>query len=209
MKLSFNKILVLLLTLNFIFISSCKNNLSDSESDAVIFHDLNFENLIRETINKPTGKITAIDMLSISILRGYQKNISQINGIEYCTTLKELYLGDNSIEDLSPLSNLTELRNLSLHQNDIVDLNPIINLVKLKSLVLADNKISNIDPLSDLTNLYFIKIGGNSITDIQPLVQNTGIGKGDVINIVDNPLSDTSLDLYIPQLQARGVILYF
>ena len=155
---------------------SCNKTPTNSEPFSVSFPDANFENLIRETINKPSEKITIFDMQSISRLNGYQRNIINIKGIEYCNNLKELYLGDNSISDIVPLSNLTNLQNLSLHYNNISDLSPLTNLTKLQSLVLAGNNISDISPLSNLINLKFFKIGGNNISDINPLVQNSGIG---------------------------------
>ena len=188
---------------------SCNKTPTNSEPFSVSFPDANFENLIRETLNKTSEKITNIDMQSILELSGYQRNIRNIKGIEYCTNLKELYLGDNDISDIIPLSNLTDLQNLSLHYNNINDLSPLINLVKLQSLVLADNNISDISPLSNLINLHFLKIGGNNISDIKSLLQNRGIGDGDTLNIVDNPLNEISLNIYIPQLQSRGVILYY
>lgn len=200
---------LLLVLVNLIFIFSCKNNPTSSGHNVVVFDDINFENLIRETLNKPTGDITADDMQSIIVLRGFKINIIKLKGIEYCTNLEELYLGDNEIEDISLISNLVELKNLSLHFNNIIDLTHLSNLTKLQSLVLADNKISDISPLENLIGLNFLKVGGNEIVDIQPLVQNDGIGYGDTINMVDNPLSQTSINVYIPELEARGVRLYY
>ena len=199
----------LLILLNLVFILSCRNNPTKSGHNIVEFNDVNFENLIRETFNKPTGDITAVDMQSIIVLRGFKASIIKLKGIEYCTNLEELYLGDNDIEDITPLANLEELKNLSLHFNNIIDLTHLSNLTKLQSLVLADNKISDISPLENLTGLHFLKVGGNKIVDIQPLVQNNGIGDGDAINMVDNPLSQASINVYIPELQARGVRLYY
>lgn len=193
----------------FILVLSCKNSPCDPDQNYVVFDDINLENLIRETLNKPTGEITKLDMQSILVLRGFQYNIEKLKGIEHCANLKELYLGDNEIEDISPLSNLSELQNLSLHFNKVTDLDHLKNLGKLQALVLADNNISDIGPLVNLTDLNFLKVGGNEIIDMQPLVQNIGIGSGDIINIVDNPLSETSLNVYIPELEARGVRLYY
>jgi hypothetical protein len=40
------------------------------------------------------------------------------------------------------------------------------------------------------------------------LVQNEGLGIGDEIWLQSNPLSSDSINIYIPQLQARGVAVY-
>ena len=67
------------------------------------------------------------------------------------------------------------------------------------------NEISDISPLVDLTNLNKLRLWDNQISDISPLVQNEGLGSGDYIDLLDNPLSSDSINIYIPQLQAREV----
>ena len=66
-------------------------------------------------------------------------------------------------------------------------------------------QFSEIGPLSLLTNLKILLLNSNQIVDIEPLVENTGLGSGDKIELKTNPLSDTSIDVYIPQLRSRGV----
>ena len=48
----------------------------------------------------------------------------------------------------------------------------------------------------------------NQVNDINTLIQNTGIDTGDRVWLSDNPLSETSINTYIPQLEARGVTVY-
>jgi hypothetical protein len=40
-------------------------------------------------------------------------------------------------------------------------------------------------------------------------VANTGLGEGDYVDLMDNPLSDISLYTYIPQLEAGGVTVLY
>jgi len=87
---------------------------------------------------------------------------------------------------LSPISNLTNLQYLYLHKNQIVDIGSILNLVNLVKLKLGDNQVAN----------------------ITTLVDNSGIDSGDEIWLENNPLSDTSKNIYIPQLEARGVTIH-
>ena len=49
----------------------------------------------------------------------------------------------------------------------------------------------------------------NQIEDISPLVANTGLGEGDEVNLIDNPLSDQARNEHIPALKARGVTVYY
>jgi hypothetical protein len=41
------------------------------------------------------------------------------------------------------------------------------------------------------------------------LVQNDGLATGDVVGLNYNPLSSDSINIYIPQLQARGVSVFY
>jgi len=41
------------------------------------------------------------------------------------------------------------------------------------------------------------------------LVDNPGLGEGDIVNLNGNPLSNDSVNIYIPELEVRGVIVYY
>jgi hypothetical protein len=64
-------------------------------------------------------------------------------------------------------------------------------------------------PLADLTSLTELHLWDNEISDIYPLVQNTGLGAGDIVDVELNPLTSDSIAIYIPQLEARGVIVSY
>jgi hypothetical protein len=49
----------------------------------------------------------------------------------------------------------------------------------------------------------------NQMSDISPLVANTGLAEGDWIDLGRNPLGLDSLNIYIPELQARGVTVFY
>ena len=93
------------------------------------------------------------------------RNCSQAN--QTLTKLTTLYLGENQISDIKPLSNLTNLTFLDLEGNQISDIKPLSNLTKLTTLYLRENKISDIKPLSNLTNLTSLSLGGNPLTSKQ------------------------------------------
>jgi len=40
-------------------------------------------------------------------------------------------------------------------------------------------------------------------------VDNTDLGQGDTVYLMDNPLSEESVNVYIPELEARGVTVYY
>jgi len=112
-------------------------------------------------LGKTTGDITKADLEGLSEIHACCRGITDLTGLEYCTSLKQLDLSDNQIVDISPLSGLTSLQMLWLQDNQI--------------------------------------------NDIEALVNNTGLSEGDTVDLTDNPLSTTSINTYIPQLEARGV----
>jgi Leucine-rich repeat (LRR) protein len=116
-----------------------------------------------------------------------------------------LSLGDNQISDITTISDLANLTELHLWINQISDITSLSNLTNLTQLGLSWNQISDISPLQSLTSLTALWLNGNQISDIEPLVNNIGFSEGDTIGLTDNPLSTTSLNVYIPQLEARGV----
>ena len=203
-------------------------NVTVKTGEEVNFPDPNLEALIRCAIDKPEGPIYVEDLERLSVLGAKASSIDDLTGLEYCTNLRSLDLGWCQISDLSPLSGLINLTRLHLLGNQISDLSPVSGLINLTDLGLGGNQISDLSPLSGLTNLTWLYLGGNQISDIsplsglinltglhlwenqisdiKPLVDNTGLSNGDQVYLEDNPLSDTSIEVYIPQLKARGVI---
>ena len=89
-----------------------------------------------------------------------------------------------------------------------------ITVDKMATLTGLDAQESNIRVLTGLefaTNLTWLWLWGNNISDISPLVANTGLGKGDTVDVRGNPLSYLSLPIHthIPTLQSRGVTVEF
>ena len=199
----------------------------------VTFLDPNLEAAIRETLNKPSEPIYASELAGLASLstRTFNRGIESLSGLQYCTNLTDLYLGSNQISDISALANLTNLTELELFGNEISDVSSLANLTKLTDLDLwaneisdisplasltnlthldlAGNQISDISPLTNLTNLTDIRLEDNQISDIGPLVENAGLSEGDSVVLYGNPLSADSVNIYIPQLEARGVTVEY
>ena len=152
-------------------------------------------------------------LISLEFLVLFSNNISDVSPLSGLS-LRSLSLSSNSISDVSALSDLISLETLVLSSNSISDVSPLSGLTNLRFLSLPSNSISDVSPLSGLTNLTFLSLFSNSISDLSPLVANTGLGlsafgSSDVVDIRDNPLSDTSLNTHIPALQSRGVDVRF
>jgi Leucine-rich repeat (LRR) protein len=106
-------------------------------------------------------------------------------------------------------ADLEKLTELSANRESITDLTGLEYCTNLESLELEDNPISDISALSKLTNLEELWLEGNQIRGIKPLVSNSGLSKGDLMFLEGNPLSSTSIKVYIPQLEKRGVNVEF
>ena len=95
------------------------------------------------------------------------------------------------------------------YNRSITDLTGIENLTSLTELSLSINSISDISALSGLTSLTWLYLSSNSISDISALIANSGIDNVDYVDLRYNPLSDDSINIYIPQLEARGVTVAY
>jgi hypothetical protein len=83
------------------------------------------------------------------------------------------------------------------------------DLLALTRLDANDLNISNLAGLEFCKNLTSLALSDNQITDISPLSANSGISSETEIYLHDNPLSETSINTYIPQLKSRGIWVGF
>ena len=107
------------------------------------------------------------------------------------------------------ISNLEALTTLQAQEGGISDLTGLEYCVNLQELYLYTNNISDISVLAGLINLEGLHLTNNNISDISPLVWNSGFSNGDAVWLWYNPLSITSVDVYISQLEERGVIVTY
>jgi hypothetical protein len=171
----------------------------------VHFTDARLDSVVREILAKPTGDVMRGDLLTLSFLPANQADIAHLDGVEAWTTLRAAALAGNAITDLTPLSGLCRLEGLGLTDNGLVDISPLAGMSKLAILHLRTNSISDIAALAGLTSLHQLDITDNDISDLSPLVANSGLASGDTVWAGQNPISQQSLSVDVPALQARGV----
>ena len=123
--------------------------------------------------------------------------------------LTQLFLGSNQITDISVIADLTNLTDLYLSSNKITDISSLSTLDRLVNLSLSFNQIVDTAPLSNLKELNRVYLKYNQIVDIKPFVDNDEFAENDYLDLVGNPLSSTSINTYIPQLEERGVEVGF
>ncbi len=149
----------------------------------VTFPDPNLEIAVREALNKPSGPIRVSELARLANLTASDSRVEDLSGLEYCTNLTYLDFWHNQISDISSLANLTNLTYLYLPQNQISDISVLANLTELTEILLHSNQIGNIFPLAD----------------------NPGLGEGDHVTLMNNPLSSDSIKTYLLELRMRGV----
>lgn len=149
---------------------------------------------------EPIGNIDSLNTLELVNLN--QFDFSDIKDI---SNLQTLYLTNTPVVNLDSIANITSLQNLIMTNCSLSNIDSLANLNKLAKLLLNYNIIVDITSLTELHELYELNLENNYISDILPLVNNWGIGGGDYVLLYNNPLSDISINTYIPQLIDRGV----
>lgn len=101
--------------------------------------------------------------------------VKDLSSLATLTTLRELNLSNNQVDNLFPLTAMTSLATLNLNGNLVVNVRPLANLYSLQNLNLSNNQIGGanvgrVDWLADLTRATYIGLGGNSAMSCVELV---------------------------------------
>jgi internalin A len=152
-----------------LFLSFTVASIGNAQS---IFPDKNLEAVVRTQVfeKRNTDKpLTEEDVVNISTLKGKNKGIKNLSGLEKCRSLAELDLAGNEIEDLAPIKDLKGIQSLTLSKNKIKDIKPLEGLTKLQYLELSGNQISDISPLAKLEAMRSLYLSENQIKDLAPV----------------------------------------
>lgn len=104
-------------------------------------------------------------------------------------------------------SHVEEVTFFDATKKNIAVLTGIEHLGALTSLTLSDNQITDISPLRQLTHLVSLNLSNNQIRSIAPLIDNDGLGAGNTVVLLNNPLIEPVFATQIPALEARGVTI--
>lgn len=154
-----------------------KKQLADcAKGPNVTFEQKGVEDEVRRKLPKPTGDITVADLKKLKSF-----NMSQVKGtaeLDVCifshmTGLKELFLGEGTFDDLSPIAGASNLESLRASINQVSDLKPLAKLKKLDRLDLGRTQVKDITPLAELTALTELQLDGTEVEDLAPLAKLT------------------------------------
>ncbi|MDQ0460400.1 hypothetical protein QOZ91_001923, partial [Clostridium sardiniense] len=179
------------------------NNINREYSNLKEVVDIPDENL-KIAINKQLGQsesdnITKEQLKGILSLNLVGLNISNLEGIQYCSNLTSLNLRRNNVSDISQVKDLVNLTILNLQTNKISDISYIKNLTKLKTLSLMSNNIKDISVLSGLTQLSYLNLGDNKIKDIDSI---SNLKKLTTLTLSQNNISNITSLVGLSNLKA-------
>ena len=137
----------------------------------VTFPDANLEAAIRAAftaLGTPLGATidsTNLADASFTSLDASNRGITNLAGLEYCTSLVSLDLSRNAITSISQVVSLTALLHLDLGYGD-----PLATGGTFPPTVANGNNITDISPIAGLTGLVYLNVGGNpSLTNISAI----------------------------------------
>lgn len=150
----------------------------------VVFTDPVLESMVRRTMGKLEGSITAAEAEAVTRLdlssewERYASEwmpIKDLDGLEYFLNLESLDLSDQAITDVTPLAGLKQLTLLALGGNPIADLAPLDGLTNLEMLILTGCTAQDYSPLANLTGLEYLRLDNSTIADAAPLASLTSL----------------------------------
>ncbi len=148
---------------------------AQTRSSAVSIPDPSLRSAIELALDKQSGEtLTEADMARLSSLDARDSNISRVDGLQYASNLRALYLQGNRISDASSLTNLARMQVLVLHGNDISEID-LRRMTDLRFLDLSNNDLATVDLSGQRTRdganartsgLYALWLHGNRLTSL-------------------------------------------
>jgi len=207
-------------------------------TDKIEIEDKNFESIIRESIYKPSSDINLNDLKNIEHLsiKSPDNEIESIDEIVFMDKLKKLNI-NFKINDLTILEELDNLKELYITENSIIELSSLKNMRNLKVLNLGmydkpynnyktttiddferalglheilkesrtnrlSNNIKDLSPLRNLENLVRLDFSNNIVSDLSPV---SSLENLEVITFRDNNISDITPLKHLDNLWVVGM----
>lgn len=117
------------------------------------------------------------------------RGITLLTGLEAFTSVTDMDLRGNNLQDLSALAELTELTGLVLDRNNIVNISPLAGLSKLQTLGLDYNNVVDIAAVAGMPNLADLGLFGNNVVSVEPLKLLTSLK---YVDLYENDVADVS-----------------
>ncbi len=147
------------------------------DNEVVVFADKQVEDVIRQTLNKPEGNITAGDMKWITSFNYDPVNdknatgtITTLADLRYCVSLETLHVLHQPVDSLEGLQELNKLSDICILGCSVSDLSPLAGKESLSKVWISGNPVKDAAPVLSLPNLTeFNAYFGTGIKDISAL----------------------------------------
>ncbi|MGD6776263.1 leucine-rich repeat domain-containing protein [Sutcliffiella horikoshii] len=126
--------------------------------DKIIIKDESLTQSIKDQLVINNRDLYQSDLEKLVRLEAQDYGIESLEGIDQARNLEVLYLNENLIKDIAPLSTLESLRHLDLTNNPIQDISSLVEMSGLEGLNLSSTELTNIEPLLELQNLDWVYI---------------------------------------------------
>ena len=157
--MKYKKILSIIITslvLSTIFISCTSatstntiSNIEQNQSDIVVFEDPSLENYLKSVLHiSPKDPITKSKLLELEKLALGVNESYSLEGIQYATNLKTLFISDFRVKDYSVINKLHNLEKLEVWNGNLNSLNFATSLTKLKKLTIVNSSLKDISSIS-------------------------------------------------------------
>lgn len=93
--------------------------------------------------------------------------------VQYCKSLKKIYMDLTSIEDISFFENLTDLEEIYMCNVNVFDISSLSSLKSLKRVSIIETNVSDLTPLVHLNNPEYLYVSCNANIDKEQIVQLT------------------------------------
>jgi hypothetical protein len=117
------------------------------QSPLVFFRDPNLEAAVRETLGLRFDFVARFDLLGLTSLDASERDISDLEGLQFATNLRFLDLSSNPLSNISQLEDLTGLETLILDGTEVFDLDPLAGLLNLQAVSLCDTDVADLTAL--------------------------------------------------------------
>ena len=135
------------------------------------FPDKNFRNYILEQEYGNDGLLTPSEISAVTSIDVYNKDISDLKGIEYFTSLTYLKCSSNQLTSLDVSKN-TELTDFQCSSNNLTELD-VSNNTELTNLDCGSNQLTSLD-VSNNTELTKLYCSSNKLTSLD-VSKNTAL----------------------------------
>lgn len=166
-----------------------KPDIKCDNGPTAVFHMPGLEADVRKKLAKTKGE--PISVKELANIKSINVTNDKVDYLDPCifpklTGMKDLFLGEGELDDLSLLASHGQLISLRASINKVKDISPLANLTKLDRLDLGRTAIRDVEALATLVNLTELQLDGTEIDTVKPLanlkklerlsIKNTRVG---------------------------------